>query len=141
MERAELPVQRKSTLRAELIAGRRSWAPRRTRGAPRARSAGMATAAVLGQEADDPRHVLEIGAVNDEAPVLPRARQAGPGEMRQVERQRGGRQFELLADGPGRAPFGSSRDEQAENLEPRLVGEGRERVDDLCGFHISRIVE
>src|SRR6266850_5328828 len=102
---------------------------------------GAATAAVLREVADELIHVLEVRAVDDEAAVLPAADQAGAGEVREVERQRRRGQLELFADASRRQPFGPGLDQQAVRLEPRLLGEGGERVDDLRHFHISRIME
>src|SRR5205814_3965370 len=83
----------------------------------------------------------EVGAVDDEAPVLaapdePRARQ-----VREMERERRRRQVELLADGARRHPLGACFDEEAINAKARFLGEGRERVDGLLRFHSSRIME
>src|ERR1700694_2895965 len=69
-------------------------------------SAGAAAAAVLGQVADQLVHVLEVGAVDDEAAVLPALHQPRTREMREVKRQRGPRQVELLADAPRRQARG-----------------------------------
>ena len=41
----------------------------------------------------------------------------------------------------GRQPFGPGLDQQAVRLEPCLLGEGGECIDDLRHFHISRIME
>src|SRR6185503_17309118 len=65
-----------------------------------------AAAAVLGQVADERVHVLEIGAVDDEAPVLAALSQPRAREMRKVERERRRRQAELLADAPRGNAFG-----------------------------------
>src|SRR5437870_1399253 len=102
---------------------------------------GAATAAVLCEVADELVHVLEVCAVEDEAAVLPAAHETGAGEVREVKRKRGRRQLELFADAPGGEPFGPGLHQQAIGLEARLLGEGRERVDDLRHFHISRIME
>src|SRR3989442_2676138 len=102
---------------------------------------GAATAAVLREVADELVHVLEVRAVDDEAAVLPAAYEAGAGEVREVKRERGGRQLEFLADAPGGEPFGPGLDQQAIRLQARLLGEGGEGVDDLRHFHISRILE
>ena len=86
-------------------------------------------------------HVLEVGAVDDEAAVLPALHQPRTREMREVKRQRGPRQVELLADAPRRQARGPRLDQQAERFQPRVVGQRGERVDRLRRFHISRIME
>src|SRR5438477_10728625 len=91
---------------------------------------GAATATVLGEVADELVHVLEVRAVDDEAAVLAAAHEAGAGEVREVKRERGRRQLELLANPSGRQPFGPGLDQEAVGLETRLLGKGGERVDD-----------
>jgi len=49
------------------------------------RGTGAAAAAVFREVADHLVHVLEVGAVNDEAPFLPALYEAGTGEMREME--------------------------------------------------------
>src|SRR5438876_10139662 len=102
---------------------------------------GAATAAVLREVADELVHVLEVRAVEDEAAFLADAHETGAGEVREVKRERGGRQLELLADATGGEPFGPGSDQQAIRHEARLLRQGGERVDDLRHFHISRIME
>src|SRR3954452_18284656 len=69
--------------------------------------AGAASAAVLCQVADQLIHVFEVGAVDDEAPVLAAFHQAGARQVRKMERERGRRQVELFADAAGGEAFGT----------------------------------
>src|SRR5258706_2579152 len=100
-----------------------------------------ATAAVLGEVAHELVHVLEVGAVDDEAPVLPPAHEAGAGEMREMEGERRRRQVELLTDAAGGEALGAGFDQETVGLQSRFLCEGGERVDDVRHFHISRIME
>src|ERR1043166_8577933 len=111
---------------------------------PGGRAGGTRTAtatAVLREVTDEFIHVLEIGAVDDEAAFGTAAHEAGAREVREMERERGGRQLELLANQPRRQSCGSGFDQQAVDLETSFLCQGSERVDRLCHFHISRIME
>src|SRR5687768_6312122 len=103
--------------------------------------AGRAAAAVLGQEADQLVHVIEVGAIDDESPVLATFRDAGSREPGEMERKRRRRKIERFADA-ARSQAGWARlHEKAKDREP---GSLRERAEGLYGlrrFHISRIVE
>src|ERR671936_1570350 len=98
-------------------------------------------AAVLGEVAHELVHVVEVGAVDDEAALLAAAHQAGPSEMRKMKGERRGRQLELFADAAGGQSVVACLDEQAIDREPRLLRERGERVDCLRHFHVSRIME
>src|ERR1051325_3334862 len=111
---------------------------------PGGRAGGTRTAtatAVLREVTDEFIHVLEIGAVDDEAAFGTAAHEAGAREVREMERERGGRQLELLANQPRRQSCGSGFDQQAVDLETSFLCQGSERVARLCHFHISRIME
>src|SRR6185503_15211516 len=62
-------------------------------------------AAVLREVGDEPGHVLEIGAVDDEAPVLAAARQSCARQASEMERERRRREVELFADRTRRKPL------------------------------------
>src|SRR5688572_23270681 len=83
--------------------------------------AGAVTAAVLCEVAHELVHVLEVGVVDDEAPVLARAHEAGAREVRKVERERRRRQVELLADAAGGESLRPGFDEQAKRLQARFL--------------------
>src|SRR5438067_1501754 len=111
----------------------RKWGSRGTRAAT--------ATAVLREVADEFVHVLEVGAIDDEAAFLAASYQSGAREMGEVKRQGRRRQIELLADAPRGETVGTCLDEQTVDLQARLLRESGERVDDLCHFHSSRIVE
>src|SRR5258708_4317734 len=100
-----------------------------------------APAAVFGGVAHELVHVLEVGAVDDEAPVLAAAHETGAGEMREMEGQRRRRQVELLADAAGGEALGAGFHQETVGLQSRFLCEGGERVDNILHFHISRIIE
>ena len=75
-------------------------------------------AAVLGEKADERTHVLEIGAVDDEAPVLAAVRQAGARQTGKVKGQRRRRQTQRFANGTGGHSCRTRPDQQAKRSEP-----------------------
>src|SRR5438270_2327480 len=102
---------------------------------------GAATAAVLREVTDERVHVLEVGAIDYVAALLPAAQEPGAREVREMEGERGAGQLELVGDLAGGQVFGPRFDKQPIDLEPRFLRQRRERVDNLRHFHISRIVE
>ena len=104
------------------------------------RRAGGSPAAVLGEIAHEPVHVLEVRRIDDETPVLPAAEEAGARQMREVEGKRRRRQVEFLADRAGGQSFGSALDEQPVDGETGGLRQRAQRVDDLQRFHVSRIM-
>jgi hypothetical protein len=86
----------------------------------------LPAAAVLGEKADELVHGPEIGAVDDEAPFVAAAREPCPHELRQMKRQRRGRQIEGFADPARRQALRARLDEQAEGSKPRFLSERTE---------------
>src|SRR5512145_341754 len=103
--------------------------------------AGASAAAVFGQEADQLVHGGEIRAVDDEAAVLAAACEPGSCEVSEVEGKRGGGKLERFTDRPRGEALRPRLDQEAEHPKPRFMCQGRQGVDDLRMFHISRIVE
>src|SRR6185503_9852089 len=98
-------------------------------------------AAVLREVRDQPVHVLEVSAIDDEATVLAAARQPCARQAGEMERKRSGRKIELLADRAGSKPSRARFYKEPEDREPRVLREGTERLDGLFRFHVSRIME
>src|SRR5205085_3229316 len=93
-------------------------------------AAAARAAAVLGEITDQRVHRLEVCAVVDEAALLSGADQSRMRKLFQMERQRGGRDVEVLGDAAGREPCGSLLDQQPEYRQARLLREGGERLSD-----------
>jgi ACR3 family arsenite transporter len=104
------------------------------------RRAGGSPAAVLGEIAYKPVHVLEIRRIEDEASLLPAAQQAGARQMRKVEGKRRGRQIEFFADRARREFLRTIFDKQAVHGEASDLRQRAQGIDELCRFHISRIM-
>ena len=83
----------------------------------------LPAAAVLGEKGDEAGHGLVVGAIDDEAPLVAAAREPCPHELRQMKRQRRGRQVESFADPAGGQALRARLDEQAESSEPRFLSE------------------
>src|SRR5258706_4364050 len=79
-------------------------------------------AAVLGEKRDERVHGLVVGAVDDEAPLLPALREAGARQPCEMERKRRWRQLELLADRAGGQPLQPRPHKEPEDCEPRFLG-------------------
>src|SRR5688572_4682004 len=105
------------------------------------RFTGGSLAAVFGKKFDQRVHVLEARAVDNEAPVLAALRQSRARQAGKMERQRGGRQLESLADGAGGHAPGAGLDQQAKDRKAGFLRQRREGLDGLLRFHVSRIVE
>ena len=84
----------------------------------------MPAAAVVREIANEIIHVVEVGAVDHKAAVLPAARQSRTRQMCQVEGKRRGRQVELLANQPGGQALRACLNEKPEDLQPSFVGQG-----------------
>src|SRR2546430_8868316 len=82
---------------------------------------GAATAAVLGEVADERVHGLEIGAVDHEAAFLAALHEPGPREVREMEGERGAGELELVGDLAGGHAFGGRLDEQPIDFSPRFL--------------------
>src|SRR4029079_9798500 len=98
-------------------------------------------AAVLGEIADKAVHVAEVCRIDYEPPFLPAAREAGANQVREMKRQRCGRQVELFAEDAGGEAGRAGLHQQLERCEARAMSECRQRFDRLRCFHISRIME
>src|SRR5262245_25434544 len=105
------------------------------------RRAGSATAAVLGEVADQCVHVVEVSGVDDEAAFLAVANQAGVREVRQMEGERCRRELQSLSDRACGQPLRPCLNQKSEDRETGLMRQRRKRCDCLCRFHVSRIVE
>src|SRR5687767_15150938 len=82
------------------------------------------TAAVLGQITDQRVGGLEVGGIENEAPLLAAAREARARQAGEVKRQGRGRDIERLADRAGRHALRARLHEQTEDGEPRLLSQG-----------------
>src|SRR6185369_1140160 len=102
---------------------------------------GITATAVFGQVGDELIHVREIGGIDDEAPVLAAVCNSRARQSRQVERKRGWRKVELLADGARGHASRSRLHQQAEDRKARTLGQGAEGLNRLLHFHVSRIME
>jgi hypothetical protein len=98
--------------------------------------------ALVRQVGEERAHGGEVGRVDERAPVAADPHQAGLAELLQVERERRGREAEGAGDRAGGEPAIPGPHEQAEHLEPALLGEGAERADYvLVRHHFSIIME
>lgn len=58
-----------------------------------------------------------------------------------MERERGSRDAECIADGACCHPLVSSPHQESEDVETRFLGKGRENADGVFIFYISNIME
>src|SRR5690606_32040405 len=118
----------------------RSSGPRRGYGA-----APGPAAAILSEIRHPLAHEAAVRCVEKLAANPPLGEQPGARQVLQVERERGRHQPDALRNFPGRQSLRSLLDEEAENSQPVLVGEGGKRRDDLSCLHglydNTRIVE
>jgi hypothetical protein len=110
-------------------------------GLSRSRPAVRTAATVLGEVRDEPVHVLEVGGIDYEAPLLLARSQSRTGKVRQVKGKRSGRQSKTLTNSPGCHAFGASFHQQSEDREAAFLSQSGECFDRLCHFHISNNIE
>src|SRR5690242_9310082 len=94
------------------------------------RGARAAGAAVLGEVSDQLVHVVEVGAIDDEAAFLAALHQPGAREVRKMERQRRGGELQFFADAAGGKALRPRFHQQAIRLQPRPLRQGGQGVDD-----------
>src|SRR5579885_546827 len=100
-----------------------------------------ALAAVLGEITDEAVHGAEVGGLIKSAALTALAHQTRMAQTREMERERGGSQIELLTDGPHRQALRPRLHQQAVDGEAALVGQGPQGADSSIRFHISSIIE
>ena len=98
-------------------------------------------AAIVRKESDKVVHGAEVGRIENETAFLPSDDQADSAQMRQMERQRSGRNAESLADQSGTEAVGAGLDEKTKNIQTRFVSERGQPLGGMCAFHSSSILE
>ena len=127
IERAELCVQRNSTLKAGVTTSS-SGASSGSKPREIAAKFGATAAAGLGQEAEQVSQPGEPDGIDD-LPALPRRLdEPGPFQCRQVKRQARRRRAQSRRQFSGRHAGGAGRRQQAHQVEPFRLGERREPV-------------
>src|SRR3989344_777834 len=101
--------------------------------------AGGALAAVLGQVGQQVVHGGKRGAVDQVAALALLAHQARVGQLLEVERQRVGRNAQLLGQPAGREPLLARHHQGAEHPQAHFLGQGGEGSDDIGFLHGSII--
>ena len=122
-------------------------------GGPRARAAGLAFAAMLGQVSQQRVHVRDIGAVNQIAAPRFAVDQPGMRQLFQMKRQRTGRYAELLGHDARCQSVRASDDQRPKSAQALGLRQRGERFDGSafiergkgiaggCCFHSSNIIE
>jgi hypothetical protein len=139
-------VQRNSTLTGffmSLFRGRALPAARWASAGWRTRTwaAPGTRAAVFGEIPDQRVHVGEVRRINNEPAFLPVLDEASVCQIREMKGQRRGGNFQCFADHACSQSVRAGFHKEPEDRQPRLMGEGGERVYSLHRFHISRILE
>ena len=86
-------------------------------------------------------HRLEPRRIDHRAAVAAHRDKPGHSQPVEMERQRVGREVERVGDRAGRHSLRAGLHQQAEYIEPIILGERGQRRDGICLFHISTIIE
>ncbi len=105
------------------------------------RQIGCAAAAILGEVAEQRVHGLEARGVNHLAALAAHRHQSGAAQPVEMKCQGVRCEPKRNGDLAGRQALRSGLHEQAINVQPTLLGEGRERGNGICRFHISTNIE
>ncbi|AMO24583.1 hypothetical protein UC35_19250 [Ramlibacter tataouinensis] len=97
--------------------------------------------AVLGQEAEQTVHLLEIRPIDQVAARTLLGDQACVQQFLEMERQRGWRHFEVLGQHSGCEARAACDHQFPEHPQPHGLCKRQERGNHICFFHISMIVE
>src|SRR5437667_7518927 len=101
------------------------------------RRAARALATVLGQIAEQAIHLLVIGRVENEPPILAGLHHPCIGELLQMEGKSRGRQVQSLCDRARGQALGPLLHQHSIDRKPRALRQGSQRFDCLWRFHCS----
>src|SRR5579871_2692701 len=123
IERAELPVQRNRILYFSIASSAAGGAAGNF--GKRRADGGIAVAAILHQERQQPGHALIIGGVYDGSPIAPRRNQPRISKQGEIGRERVGQHAELARDLARRQAAMPGPDQQPEDGKSALMRQGR----------------
>jgi hypothetical protein len=104
-------------------------------------SAWSAAATILGEEAEQGIHRVEPGGVDHRPTIAAYGDKPGGPQPIEVKSQGIRRKVERGRDGARRLALRSGLHQQAEYIEPIILGERSQGRDDICLFHISTNIE
>ena len=101
----------------------------------------IAVAAGIGEEGQQGAQAIDLRGVDQAAPLPGRCDQRGLVQRAEVEGQRRGRHAEPRGDVTGGESARPGREQDAQQIEARLLAQGGEGESGGCRFHNSTIIE
>jgi hypothetical protein len=107
----------------------------------RGRSAWSTAATILGEEAEERIHPVELGGVDHRPAIAAHGDEPGGPQPIEMEAQGIRREVECGSNGARRHSLGTGLHQQAEYVEPTVLCESGQGRDGICLFHISTNIE